>query len=542
MPKTPDRQQQDLINKLTALTRALKEGAKQQEEASMKMSTSTNKNIQGQVFLDRTMSRLSGALKEMVAVQESAVAVTGRFRDVIGPAMENATSNMARTVGGFAKTVEDQITMLREGLRGNMKDTMKLAIQMRITGQNQRKMIQQNAILQALGNVENDALRDLSHGILNLSQDFNITATALMDAIALLQNEMVRFGELDISQSMIRSVRDLQAALGKPQLGKMLQETISTLTEGSVQGMVDASKLGLTGYREAIAAGQGDFKLLADMILEGGQTWANQMQIAKNAGDSFLAQGIMYDKMGGRLGRNLLVLRRELLRNGVTSEELQKSLGRATEVIMTWRGAMDEVLSTWKTAGGLMLDLIGFISPILPALSTLTVAIAALTMATKVQTSVEAGGFLHKIFTRGVKGVAEQPLVGGFLGNILTKIGTGLAKWGPMLLKFAGRAFLWLSLIQLALFPLRWLKDKIWPATEKIEENTRKTADTALIMSHQRQTLENMLGVIMKSDRLATEQLRATKDMAGSLGEIDRNTGDVAAGMAGPAAAAQPGG
>lgn len=161
--------------------------------------------------LNASMFRaIAGSVNQQMDQQRIANGFGRSLRDVIG---RNAMS-MRRGTGGFTEQVTTQMSLAQLGMAGRSgQSTRDLATGMRLTGQNEQKLIQALRESTTIGGTTNQGLEVLSLTLNKTSKEYGISTELLLDGIASVEQNLNN-NLMGITESLDQAVMSLGGKYG----------------------------------------------------------------------------------------------------------------------------------------------------------------------------------------------------------------------------------------------------------------------------------------------------------------------------------------
>lgn len=216
--------------------------------------------------------------------------------------------------GSIAGNLENAIDAQIAGMRGFDKNIALLATEMRFTNQNSSRMIfalEENRL--AIGS-SNKQMSELAKSVLESSNRYGIQTGVLVEALENLTPLLEDYTGFEFADPLQKAVVKLQGMVG-PAMSKRLNDSIKSLLDPSINGMVSASKLQLQGIRQQIFASKDQdqiLKLLIKAIDRGADAQEFFRQSALATGDMGATLGVFQGIFDTRMTQNFDILNRSL--------------------------------------------------------------------------------------------------------------------------------------------------------------------------------------------------------------------------------------
>ena len=408
------------------------------------------------INLSVILGTLNASFREFDSVQKQALSIGSSTNKALGQ-LEGVAKSMP---GGIAEATKTLVEAQVAGLKGSTRETLLLATQMKLTGQNAGLLMTTLVATQKMGGATNLELSNLSQKTLALSQTFGIQSEVLIKAMNGLSNRMLQFGALNIGPQMMEAVAGLTAGVG-PGLEKTLTSFTNTLTGTSLENMVDVMKLGGQRFRNELGKNPSTLLLFQAAKQMGDRSTELTNAITGGMSDKFTALGIQMGVFGGEFGLQGAAITKAIQVSadleGMSTEAYLRKLDETnafnTEFNQTMNALIKELLDPLKKlALGWFPPLVRGLTAILPILKIIMFQLIANQFGKQL---ARFGGFLGKSATA------------------LTSVGLKIGLLGTWVMRFAGPIGLALSFLPQILDIFKWIKG------DKEIENEERRADKA---------------------------------------------------------------
>ncbi len=425
--------------------------------------------------------------------------------------------------GRIAGNLEQAINAQIAGIQGYDKNMALLSSEMRFTNQNWSGMLTGLEANRAGLQLSNESRNKLAKHTLNVADTYKIQTGILVDTIQNLTGFLSEFTGAKFSGPLQTAVTQLQGMLG-PQYAKDLNKFVTSLLEPSIDGMVEASKLGLNGIRQQIYQSQDSDQILNNLIKAmkiGGDKWDGIIRAGEKSGGLDVKIGVFTSIFDEHMTNTASILSAGLEqgKKKLTLDELyHNTVGKlkdSVEVLAT--SVMSDLLVSVADTGSLLLRILGWGNGAIGKIVFLTTTLTFLgSKAVALDLAIKAN-------TKAIHGsILSNKILGGKF-NMMGMFARRLVSFGAGLLRFAGWIGILISLIELISSSLtgKGLLGHLFDdglKVDKVEVNSLETKKEAadytdlfggtadLLKSIMRDIVTDTNDVLIEETRLAREQ------------------------------------
>lgn len=365
-------------------------------------------------------------------LRQKAISINSSLVEQINRNTEVISDMPGRLAGNLETAIQAQIA----GLQGYDKNMALLASEMRFSNQNAPGMIralEENRISLQLSN---ESRNQLAKHTLNVADTYRIQTGVLVGTIQELTGLLGEFTGSRFAGPLQMAVTQLQGMLG-PQYAKDLNSFVTELLNPSIDGMVEASKLGLQGIRQQIFKSRDSDEILTSLI--------KAIQKGSNKWDGIIAAGEHSADLGAQIGifnsifEEKLTNTASILQAGIDQGKKQLTLGELyNNTVAKLKdsfeaftvGVFSDLLVAVADTGTLLLSVLNLGGGLVGRIVILGTAVGFLsTKILSLYGAIEANtAALHKSIISNSLFSNKLSFLGGFLGS-LVKIGGFLFKW-----------------------------------------------------------------------------------------------------------------
>lgn len=396
-------------------------------QAAMKLSTKQTKSLTtvNQKLLKTAslavgaMGTLAVAFKNVDAIQRRSIAMGTTANRLIS---QNSEA-MKGLEGGFFLPMQEQMSLLEEGLKGNRENLLKLLVHGKLSDQETRNMIDTMVLLEREGGLSRNATESLSRTVLKSAEAYEIQTGKLVESLKALAPELSKTFLIGANKTILEAVPQLAGAVGAAN-APLVTKVVKALLDGSDENHAYMGILKTLDQSNIIQRTKSD-KEVIKAILQAAKNASQEIRKLTGGVEDSQAVSRMLQSRIDLFGENAIAfaqLQNAIEENGITIQNLsEKALPDFSTSL--YQGFLKlikpiELLSTW-----LLPKIISNIDILIPAIQGLT---AAFTTSYLFRGIGALGGAIKELLT--FKGLKVLPAI--FLKLIPGVLGIAVALAG----------------------------------------------------------------------------------------------------------------
>jgi len=198
-----------------------------------------------------SVGKLTGALADSVAFYDGAQKASLSLGMTFGDATDRLGNSMDGLRGTIATKLAGGFEILDAGFQENIVSMSYVTNQMKLTGQNTKKLLSFNQDLSFKLGLNSKEIGSLNVSMLETSRKYGLSMDTLVKSISGLKMEQLQAGGAKSSAALTKAVATMSSELGPQQKG-MLTDFVNQLLKGDEQNAIRLQALGLTSTAEAL--------------------------------------------------------------------------------------------------------------------------------------------------------------------------------------------------------------------------------------------------------------------------------------------------